>query len=178
RPCRLNFAERNRERKMREALVSELKLLNTTGHAKTVMKNLCKNQKGKMFTEEIDTVMIPDYLSKCPHPMWFRKVEANLGDADDSGRTYLHHSEFIRDIRLVISNALRYNSPDDPDNANDSYSVSYYSAAVYIEKEMEKMLAQTYTLNTLEEVRRQEILSMLDEEKRMKDKEARQRIME
>lgn len=54
----------------------------------------------------------PDYISLCPRPMSLEKVEQLIGGQDDRNREYLNHGEFVRDMRLIFSNAIAYNNPD------------------------------------------------------------------
>lgn len=61
---------------------------------------------------EVDLTHYPDYISLCPRPMSLEKVEQLLGGPEDKNREYLNHGEFVRDMRLIFSNAMAYNNPD------------------------------------------------------------------
>lgn len=74
---------------------------------------------------EVDLTHYPDYISLCPRPMSLEKVEQLIGGQDDKNREYLNHGEFVRDMRLIFSNAIAYNNPDRIINELDRVRVFY-----------------------------------------------------
>ena len=94
-----------------------------------LLKPLMKMEDAALFLVPVDAVALKldDYHTIVTEPMDLGTIEKKL---DKSG--YSSVEDFIRDVRLVWGNALKYNPPENP----------VYALADRMDAEFEKMLAE------------------------------------
>ncbi|XP_068654779.1 transcription factor GTE9-like [Aristolochia californica] len=76
-----------------------------------ILKKLMNHEAGWVFNQPVDPVAlnIPDYFNVILEPMDLGTIKSKL-DKD----SYADAQEFVADVRLTFSNAMRYNPPANP----------------------------------------------------------------
>ncbi|XP_068656676.1 transcription factor GTE9-like isoform X2 [Aristolochia californica] len=76
-----------------------------------ILKKLMNHEAGWVFKQPVDPVAlnIPDYFDVISEPMDFGTIKSKL-EKD----LYVDVKEFVADVRLTFSNAMRYNPPSNP----------------------------------------------------------------
>lgn len=92
-----------------------------------LLQSLMGMECGKPFSAPVTPDIAPDYLDVIKFPMDLGLVKSNL----DKGR-YLVSKSFVRDVKLVVENALAYNQDGD----------DIYNLAKELEKEFESKWAE------------------------------------
>ncbi|KAF3434867.1 hypothetical protein FNV43_RR21954 [Rhamnella rubrinervis] len=72
-----------------------------------ILERLQKKDTYGVFSEPVDPKELPDYHEIIEHPMDFGTVRKKV-----SGGTYANLEQFEKDVFLICSNAMQYNSPD------------------------------------------------------------------
>ncbi|XP_061372797.1 uncharacterized protein LOC133315232 [Gastrolobium bilobum] len=72
-----------------------------------ILDRLQKKDTHGVFSEPVDPEELPDYHDIIKHPMDFGTVRKKL-----DGRLYTNLEQFEKDMLLICSNAMQYNSPD------------------------------------------------------------------
>ncbi|GAB4853017.1 hypothetical protein Ancab_017206 [Ancistrocladus abbreviatus] len=72
-----------------------------------ILDRLQKKDTYGVFAEPVDPEELPDYHDVIEHPMDFSTVRKKL-----TSGTYANLEQFERDVFLICSNAMQYNSPD------------------------------------------------------------------
>ncbi|KAH7567011.1 hypothetical protein JRO89_XS07G0006600 [Xanthoceras sorbifolium] len=72
-----------------------------------VLDRLQKKDTYGVFSEPVDPEELPDYHDIIAHPMDFATVRKKL-----DGGAYANLEDFEKDVLLICSNAMQYNSPD------------------------------------------------------------------
>ncbi|CAM9559106.1 unnamed protein product, partial [Discosporangium mesarthrocarpum] len=170
RHCPLTYAERNRDRKIRYAMARETPMDGLRHLAKKFMNHF-KTRPEFMgrFWPPVDFTALPDYKNVCEKPMWMELVWELVGDEkedgsaeDTEGRHYKLHGEFIDDVRLIFENCIVYNG-----TSEDKISQQWAKFARQFLTDCNQMVQQSLTMNIVETVGRQEILTRLNEAHRL-----------
>ncbi|KAK4804138.1 hypothetical protein SAY86_003955 [Trapa natans] len=72
-----------------------------------ILDRLQKKDTHGVFSEPVDPEELPDYHDIIKHPMDFGTVRNKL-----EGSVYANLEQFEKDVLLICSNAMQYNSPD------------------------------------------------------------------
>ncbi|XP_027354384.1 uncharacterized protein LOC113864634 isoform X2 [Abrus precatorius] len=72
-----------------------------------ILDRLQKKDTHGVFSEPVDPEELPDYHDIIKHPMDFGTVRKKL-----DGAVYTNLEQFEKDVFLICSNAMQYNSPD------------------------------------------------------------------
>ncbi|KAJ0086115.1 hypothetical protein Patl1_09383 [Pistacia atlantica] len=72
-----------------------------------VLDRLQKKDTYGVFSEPVDSEELPDYHEIIAHPMDFATLRKKL-----DGGSYTNLEQFEKDVFLICSNAMQYNSPD------------------------------------------------------------------
>ncbi|KDP36784.1 hypothetical protein JCGZ_08075 [Jatropha curcas] len=72
-----------------------------------ILDRLQKKDTYAVFSEPVDPEELPDYHDIIEHPMDFSTVRKKL-----DGGVYVSLEQFEKDVFLICSNAMQYNSPD------------------------------------------------------------------
>jgi len=191
----ISIATRDSERVYREKVISETTLIsaNLINDCRKLMKELekCKNVNEKKelsyFSYPINEILLSDYNLYVRKAMDLSTIKLRLeGDAaknsfamrnvQEQGKPipqkYANYGEFLSDLRLVFSNAIKYNSAH-KDTDNTGVSKIIYESALRYQKKLEEIIA-LFSVDLTEKILRNRIQQELVEKEnsiRRKQKE-------
>ena len=133
-----------------------------------MLRKLADKKHAKMyvyFAKPVDVNLVNDYYKYVRHPMDFSTVKEKLETFK-----YLNYKQFIDDIKLIFSNAKKYNGTF---KDRDPISQIVYDAAVMLEEKMESHLQKETSVDIAERLCWSEIRQTEDDKVRI---EASQRL--
>ena len=159
----ITIQKRDTERQYREKIISDTSLAsaNLINDCRKLMKDLekCKNVNEKRelsyFSYPINEILLSDYNLYVRKAMDLSTIKLRLeGDAaknsfamrtvQEQGKPipqkYIFYGEFFSDLRLVFSNAIKYNSAH-KDTDNTGVSKNIYESALKYQKRLEEVIA-------------------------------------
>ena len=159
----ITIDKRDTERQYREKIISDTSLAsaNLINDCRKLMKDLekCKNVNEKRelsyFSYPINEILLSDYNLYVRKAMDLSTIKLRLeGDAaknsfamravQEQGKPipqkYIFYGEFLSDLRLVFSNAIKYNSAH-KDTDNTGVSKNIYESALKYQKRLEDVIA-------------------------------------
>ena len=159
----ITIEKRDTERQYREKIISDTSLAsaNLINDCRKLMKDLekCKNVNEKRelsyFSYPINEILLSDYNLYVRKAMDLSTIKLRLeGDAaknsfamravQEQGKPipqkYIFYGEFLSDLRLVFSNAIKYNSAH-KDTDNTGVSKNIYESALKYQKRLEDVIA-------------------------------------
>lgn len=159
----MTIDKRDNERQYREKIISDTSLAsaNLINDCRKLMKDLekCKNVNEKRelsyFSYPINEILLSDYNLYVRKAMDLSTIKLRLeGDAAKNSfamravqeqgkpipRKYIYYGEFFSDLRLVFSNAIKYNSAH-KDTDNTGVSKNIYESALKYQKRLEDVIA-------------------------------------